>query len=382
LNRRQALLTAAAVMASLPAVAAGRLIGRTPLDLDSGLIFVEGHLDGRPVEMLLDSGSAPTLIDIALARSLGFPLSGGGTAIGTAGGVTPVVRTGGFELRIGLAAVTFPVESVLALDLSGLTAGGKPVGVIAGQALFEAGPLGLDLPHARLLTGNTLPTDGFTRLPLTTEADGLRAVPVTIDGRPGVPATFDLGSAVPFQVTREWADAHGLLAGRRQSSWVATGIDGVSTYGTAILPSLQLGGFTLRNVPIGVTETQPQGASPAVVGLPVWWRFRLLADYAAASLWIAPDKGRLKAPFNHDRSGLAVQFKGEALEVVHVARASPAEAGGWTVGERIVAVDGRPVDPNWPGSRQSAWARQKAGTPVRLTLADGRQRDLVLADYY
>lgn len=381
MNRRQILLSAAGAALAAPGLmAAGP--GWTPLDLTSGLVFVPGHIDDQPVEMLLDSGSAPTLVDLTWARRLGLPLSGDGTALGTGGGATPVTRTGGFALSVAGVAIHFPADSVLALDLAGLARGGRPISVIVGQALFEAARIDLDLPRSRLALGEAAPGRGWASLPLTTEAEGLRCMPVRIGARAGVAATFDLGSSFALQVTRDWAEAHGVLRGLRQSTWIATGIDGPSRVGRALLPEIELAGSTMRDVPVAIIDTQPEGGSPSVIGLPVWNRFRLVCDYAAATLWLRPGGGRLNKPFSRDRSGLAVNFTGDALEVMHVAAASPAETGGWSVGERIVAVDGRRVDAAWSGGRQSGWARQRAGSRVRLTLATGAERDLVLADYY
>ncbi|MDQ0462284.1 hypothetical protein QO010_000032 [Caulobacter ginsengisoli] len=385
MNRRQALLTAGAALA-LPSLvlpglsaAAGRW---TRLDLSTGLIFVEGTVNGRSMPVMLDSGSVPTLIDLAQARDLGLSLSGPGAAVGNAGGPVETLKVGDFELSVAGVAIRFPKDGAEALDLSPLRPG---AGAIAGQALFDATRLDLDLPRARLRIAEDTPTDWWG-LTLSQEADGLRCMPLWVGKGPApgprLAATFDLGSAIPLQISREWAESHRLLDGLRQSSWVSTGIDGASQFTTAVLPRVELANFELSNVPVAVVDRQPAGASPAVIGMPIWRRFRLVVDYPGERLWFKPASGALDEPFNRDRSGLAVRFEGAALTVIHVARASPAEAGGWSVGEQIVAIDSQRIDAGWPGSRQSGWARGKPGSHVRLTLADGRQRDLVLADYY
>ncbi len=331
--------------------------------------------------VMLDSGSVPTLVDPDRTRELGLAFAEGGSAIGTAGGAAAAWRTGGFSLSVAGITLQFPPESVLAIDLTGF-AGGIGVGAILGRALFESARLDFDLPKARMRVADAARPEGWTSLPLKVEDDGLRCAPIQVGAHPQMAATFDLGATIPLQVSRAWAQANGLLAGLRQSSWVITGLDGVNQVTTAVLPRVDLAGFILSNVPVAITDSQPEGASPAVIGMPVWRRFRLLSDFAAGTLWLKPDAAMLEARFNRDRSGLAVRFTGDALEVIHIAEAGPAETAGWTVGERIVAVNGQAVNYAWPVSRQSGWARQRAGARVRLTLADGRQRDLVLADYY
>lgn len=382
MNRRQVLLTAGAALAAPALAAAGSRWTR--LDLSSGQIIAKGAVNGRAMPVMLDSGSVPTLIDLGQARALGLPLAGAGSAIGNAGGRVEALQVGDFEFSVGGITIGFPKGGATALDLSALRPG-QGIGVIAGQALFEAARLDLDLPGGRLRIADAPPT-GWWGVKLDREDDGLRCLPLGVGKGPApgptLAATFDLGSGIPLQISRDWAERNRLLEGLRLSSWVSSGIDGVSPFTTAVLPRVELANFELANVPIAITDRQPAGASPAVIGMPIWRRFRLVVDFAGDRLWLKPGPGALRQTFNRDRSGLAVRIDGAALTVIHVARSSPAEAGGWAVGERIVAVDGRRIDAGWPGSRQSAWARGKAGRLVRLTLADGRQRDLVLADYY
>lgn len=383
---RRTALVAAAVAASIPAAASAALLGRgpawTPLDLSSGAIFATGNINGHPVEMAIDSGASTTVLDVELARRLGIAVNAGGSVLGMSGAARPAMRAGGFLLSLADVQIDFPENAALVLDLSAFAVGGRSVQFLVGRELFESARLDLDFPKGRLASSVKSAPSGAVRLPLSHEPQDLRAVPVSIDGRPNISATFDLGAGLPFQVSRDWAQANGLLAGRRLSNWFLTGVEGVSPYITLTLPRLSLAGFELSDVPIGVVDNQPQGSSPALIGLPIWRRFRLLADFSAESLWLTPDRAWLKAPFSRDRSGLGVRTEGDGLQVVLVATNSPAEAAGWKVGERIVTVNGRRIGPDWPGSKGSAWARGRPGTKISLTLADGAQRALVLADYY
>jgi sigma-B regulation protein RsbU (phosphoserine phosphatase) len=66
----------------------------------------------------------------------------------------------------------------------------------------------------------------------------------------------------------------------------------------------------------------------------------------------------------------------QAQQITRVLPASPAERAGMRVGDRIVAIDGRPLtDVNY---QARAWAAHAAGDGVRLTLEDpsGSRRDL------
>jgi predicted metalloprotease with PDZ domain len=89
----------------------------------------------------------------------------------------------------------------------------------------------------------------------------------------------------------------------------------------------------------------------------------------------------LERPFRRDRTGLNVVKDGSALVVQTVAPGSPAEADGWTPGTRIVAIDGRPIDDSY-WSDLYGWQWRPVGSELTLTDDAGRERRLVLADYY
>ncbi len=92
----------------------------------------------------------------------------------------------------------------------------------------------------------------------------------------------------------------------------------------------------------------------------------------------APGTGRT----GKSRSGLRSLLSGDRLVVTHVSNGSPAEAAGWRVGEEIVAVNGwRTGSPEFT-DELSYWDFWPAGTVVQLTMADGTERELSLADYH
>jgi C-terminal processing protease CtpA/Prc len=78
---------------------------------------------------------------------------------------------------------------------------------------------------------------------------------------------------------------------------------------------------------------------------------------------------------------LQTTLRDGGLDVFFVAPGSPAAEAGWAIGDRIVSVDGAPIGPDWFDERWK-WARGEPGTVVRLGLADGTERTLVLRTYY
>ncbi|MEZ4652695.1 MAG: PDZ domain-containing protein [Candidatus Eisenbacteria bacterium] len=104
-------------------------------------------------------------------------------------------------------------------------------------------------------------------------------------------------------------------------------------------------------------------------------------DYPSECLCGAWQGSGYGAPFERDRSGLQTIAQDGALDVIFVAPGSPASAGPWKAGDKITAIDGHPVTGDYWKSLYK-WSRADAGTRVRLTTADGEERELVLATYY
>lgn len=379
LSRRR-LIAATAGLALAPGIAlAAEPEVWIPLKWVNGLMALKGTINGRPVDIILDSGAGSTVVDRALADHLRLPMSGAVNAIG-ASGTTDGVRVGGFTLAFSGFSVDYPEASAVALDLSGSGIVGTPLAVVLGRDIFESAIVDLDLPGERIAFSRPehfRPPSGVVSLPLRPDNKQLRWLEVSIAGQGLVPATFDLGSGLALEVSGEFAHERRLLDGRQTSTWMAYGVEGIAPYTIATLPSLRVGGATLPNVPVAVTESWQDPHTPAVVGMPVWRRFRVITDYAHDRLWLMPDRAALAKPFAKEHSGLGQTVVGRGLDVVHVAPGSPADSAGWRTGERIVSVDGRPAD-----RAMSGWGYGAAGTEVALTLAGGERRRLVLAEYY
>lgn len=71
---------------------------------------------------------------------------------------------------------------------------------------------------------------------------------------------------------------------------------------------------------------------------------------------------------------------GSCLEVLKVLNGGAAQAGGVEVGDRILAVDGRPVSSAKDADEAAGWMKGEEGTRVTLTLlrTDGREEELTL----
>jgi hypothetical protein len=210
----------------------------------------------------------------------------------------------------------------------------------------------------------------------------LRSVPVSLLGRPVVQATFDTGSNSALIVSKDYAQRERLLENVRTTSSLGGGAEGVRVSTAAMLPRVEFGGVTFTDVPAGFPENWVADSVAANIGVDLLSRFRMITDYPRDRLLLLPYRDAASREFRRNRSGLRSLPRGDRLVVRHVSRGSPAEAAGWRAGEEIVAVNGwRIGSPDFTDER-SYWGSGPAGTIVRLTMADGAQRTLTLADYY
>jgi C-terminal processing protease CtpA/Prc len=97
---------------------------------------------------------------------------------------------------------------------------------------------------------------------------------------------------------------------------------------------------------------------------------------------MAPYADAQTKPFRKNRTGLALVVEAGHLVVDFVSKDSPAERGGWKPGDRVTAIDGRPIPADYAVSEASLWVFGPAGRTVTLTDGGGRQKKLTLADYY
>jgi hypothetical protein len=84
-----------------------------------GHLKLAGHLDGRPIDIVLDTGAAKTIVDLSYCRSEGIAVSDtgqpGAGAIG-AGNVTVSVYTLG-DARLTLEGLPVRSDGLFAIDM-------------------------------------------------------------------------------------------------------------------------------------------------------------------------------------------------------------------------------------------------------------------------
>jgi S1-C subfamily serine protease len=148
----------------------------------------------------------------------------------------------------------------------------------------------------------------------------------------------------------------------------------------AVIPEINIAGYRIGDIPVEIPENWTNQA-PAVIGLPVLRRFRLMIDFHGEFVIMRPDLKLAALPFLKNRSGINVRRLDDALQVIYVAPGSPAEHAGLRVDDVIIAIDGSPLNSQYFASHHHD-SSKPAGTVQRITLQGGRIVKLRLADYY
>jgi hypothetical protein len=119
-----------------------------------GHFHAAGSLNGRPVDMLIDTGAASTVVSVALARAHGITLNKLDVTGGGAGGANLEIHA-----LIGATLLLGEVQprprALLAMDLTHVNQslalkGEAPVDVILGADVFEAGAAVIDYGSSSL----------------------------------------------------------------------------------------------------------------------------------------------------------------------------------------------------------------------------------------
>ncbi len=150
----------------------------------------------------------------------------------------------------------------------------------------------------------------------------------------------------PLIVAPAYAADRKILADKRISTTLSSGVAGVEEGRVAVLTELSIGGILFPQVPFEV----PGGwtfENPAIIGMPVIRRMRMVIDFPHDRIRAVPDARLILQPFRKDRSGLGAMRLPDRLRIVHVAEGSPAAAAGLHAGDEIIAIDDHALDADY-----------------------------------
>lgn len=118
-----------------------------------GHVHTPGTRNGRPVEVMVDTGAATTVVAMSVVRELGLRAEYIDSGAGGAGGALDQFMVHGAELRLG--TLTPRLAGPAGIDFEHINApllanGSAEVDVILGQDVFDAHAAVIDYPSMSL----------------------------------------------------------------------------------------------------------------------------------------------------------------------------------------------------------------------------------------
>jgi len=244
-------MLAAAVTAVIPAAASGSTeTVRVPMRVVLNEPLVRVHIGGGAYWFMVDTGTDPSVIDLALAKKLRLRLGSGGAGAGGGSGKNVVFPTSIPQLAVGALGVRN--LDALAIDMSRQSRRlGVAVGGVLGYSFLKGRVTGFDYTRALLVVGDGSDPKpaGTTALPFYLDADNGVTVDVTINGKRAV-ADLDTGSNGALAVTPRAIGALGLTENARSGTPTSgLGYNGTYRATKGYVDRLRLGTIEIVRVP-------------------------------------------------------------------------------------------------------------------------------------
>jgi hypothetical protein len=110
-----------------------------------GHLLLAGHLDGRPIDIVLDTGAGKTFVELSYCRSEGIPVNDTGQLAAPAAGaanstVSNVYRLG--DVRLSLEGLPLQTDGIFAIDMTYtnqklMMKGVDPIRAVIGQDVLR-----------------------------------------------------------------------------------------------------------------------------------------------------------------------------------------------------------------------------------------------------
>jgi hypothetical protein len=340
------------------------------------------QIDGRPASAILDTGVTTTTVSRRFADAAKLKQRTGPGALTISG---PVSSAWTQPHTLTFGAVTQSGSRFAVTDLAPAATGGASVDLLVGTDVTA--PYALDIDYQahrfRLLRSGRLPFRGSIA-PLRLGATWpFYATEVRISGVSVGRIAIDTGDGTGLSLSHRTAS---VLPSRPVSTTTTLdyAIGGAKVTDLAILPEIQSGSLTIRNIelrietPRGFAETTGMAGR---IGSGLLQRYRVLLDPSAGRMVLAAGREADRPPLR-STSGLLLATRPDRLDVLHVMRGSPAEDAGWAAGDTICAVDGVAITRSYDASGLARWPVGAPGRQVRLTDCAGRTRPITLTYFY
>lgn len=347
---------------------------------DGESIVFPGLLGKSQISLTFDTGAPRTIVNAELAKQSGVPL-GKVETIRAVGGAFEVRKIDVIDLIVGGTALR--LWTAEAGDLASVNFGQSKFDVVIGrdvllncaieinadENLVRIGEPSLDLSHASKVVIGYFGDDKFPYVPVKLGPD-LHAI-VGIDT--GSQSDLFLDDYIWSKIDKR---------DLRETSVVVGGLGGFVIERLAFLPEMLIGTMRLRDVETRIQPTAPEGPDMGLIGLAFLARFNSVIDLKGGALWLVPRKTEVPPTPKSTSGVLALVVDDSRLQIIHIMQNSPAASAGLGEQDQICRIDGQPITGDYVKQPISGWSRGTPGRQVTLTLCDGRETILKLADFY
>jgi predicted aspartyl protease len=246
----------------------GGVVAEIPVEYRGGYLWLKVDAAGRsePLNFVLDSGAASSVLDISAARRLGAKF-GRRVAVQGVHSRTTARLIERFEAQA--AGFSLP-KSVLAVDLSAVSKTcDRPIDGLLGADFFRDRIVQIDFDAMAVrLLDHAQPSARCTVLPMKAR-NGTFCVPVSVAENPSQWMRVDTGcdSALEWVVNRTRTQRH-----------EDTSIGLTSARARSISANVQLGDCALQGVKTGIHERPMFTGESGLVGIDLLSRFRVTLD--------------------------------------------------------------------------------------------------------
>jgi len=329
-------------------------VAKLPFEYRGRHVWLRASINGAPpADFLFDTGASITVIDSAYAAQMGLKTEGHMDAMGagSSGGASfAKVQTlrvagtdgDGVELadqRVGVLSVNAILAPFFWRDCAGVL-GYSFISQFVNEIDFDAHVLTLRDPKTFTYQGKG------TKLPMTL-AGTVPVVKMTLDHSIEGEYRLDVGSNSTVDLHGPFVKAHQLDQGRgKMLEAHGAGFGGEFTSQLTRLKRIDLGPYGWDD-PLVTLSQASTGALASVdyagnVGNQILERFKCTFDYDRHLVYLEPG-AKYPRPDHFSRAGLLLVRYADTVKAGQVLTGSPAEKAGIREGDRVIAIDGKPI---------------------------------------
>ena len=348
-------------------------------------VWLKASVNGGPEEdFLLDTGASVTVIDSGYAARRGLKSEGqlGVTGAGASGGAafseldSLVVRAaGGQGVAIGHQKV-----AVLSLNTHLEPFFWKPIAGVLGYDFISRFVMTVDFDREVVVLHDPR---AFTyrgagaAIPLSMSGN-IPVVHGKIDDAYEGEFRLDVGSSSTVDLHTPFVERHDLASQTgKKIDVVGGGFGGTFTSTLCRMKKMSIGPHSWTEPLVVLSQARTGGLASqdyaGNIGNHILERFVCTFDYERRVVYLEPGR-RFGERDRFSRSGFQLAKFGDVYRAMQVLTGSPAAKAGLRVGDRVVAVDGRPITPEQAETLRAKFEDGTPGTRHTLEVERGGKR--------